>query len=219
MIEKLSNNLNILMAEAHISADELGRRTGLPASTIKKIRNNDNPNPTLTSLLPLAQYFSITLSQLVGDEPLTATRIKGAYQTTSEMIQHIPLISWEEAILWPTTKEIMRHFVTTEHTYGKNAYALIVEEEDWENLAKGTALLVDPSLKPEHRDFVIVHKDGQSTPTLKQVLYDEGQIYLKPVIHGYNITMLTPEHKLLGVIVEYKMHLKKIITKISETVS
>ena len=70
MFEKLCENLNFLMTKNVLNASELARSTGLPASTIKKIRNHDNPNPTLATLRPLAQYFSISLSQLIGDEPL-----------------------------------------------------------------------------------------------------------------------------------------------------
>src|SRR5688572_30667176 len=102
MFEKLSDNLNLLMAEVHISADELSRRTGIPASTIKKIRNRYNPNPTLATLIPLAQFFSVTLGQLVGDEPLPENRLQGLHQNNVIMSQtNLPIISWQEAITWP----------------------------------------------------------------------------------------------------------------------
>ena len=77
-------------------------------------------------------------------------------------------------------------------------------------MAKDTVLLIDPGLEIEHRDLVIVYKKGQKTPTVKQALFDEGQMYLKPVSQGYNIALFTPEHTILGVIVEYKKHLKKL---------
>lgn len=209
MSEKLSKNLNLLMAEARLNAEELSRRIGLPASTIKKIRNNNDSNPTLSTLSPLAKYFSLTISQLVGDEPFPESRTKGSYKIDPVTLNHIPLIAWHEAILWPTIHDPSRSTITTEHKYSKNAYALLVEEDNWENLAKNTALLVEPALEVEHRDFIIVHKSGQKIPTLKQALFDEGQMYLKPVTQGYNIAVFTPEHKILGVIVEYKKHLKK----------
>lgn len=208
MPEKLSENLNLLMAEARLNAEELSRRVGIPASTIKKIRNNNDANPTLSTLLPLAKYFSITISQLVGDESFPDERIKGAYKVNAESLNHIPLISWLNAITWPDGSDEAHHSITTEHNYSKNAYALLVEEDNWENLTKDTILLIDPALQVDHRDFVIVYKNGQKIPTLKQALFDEEQIYLKPVTHGYNIAIFTPEHRILGVIVEYKKHLK-----------
>lgn len=211
MFEKLTDNLNLLMDEKRISADELSRRTDIPSSTIKKIRNHYNPNPTLTTLLPLAKFFSVTLSQLIGDEPLPESRVEGIYQPNSQALQQIPVLSWKEAITWPNTNKRPHTFLSSEYHYGKNAFALIVQEESWENLSKGTALLIDPALVTEHRDYVIVHKRDQTTPTLKQALFDEGELYLKSLFHGQNIIPITPEHRLLGVVVEYKKHLKKSI--------
>lgn len=197
------------MEEAHLNAEELSRRIGIPASTIKKVRNNHDSNPTLATLSPLAKYFSLTITQLVGDEPLPKARMKGTYKIDPEKLNHVPLISWEESITWPTISNSPQFFVSTEHQYSKNAYALLVEEDDWENLARDTALLIDPTIEVDHRDFIIVHKNGQKIPTIKQALYDEGQMYLKPITQGYNITIFTPEHKVLGVVVEYRKHLKK----------
>jgi transcriptional regulator with XRE-family HTH domain len=194
MFDKLSDNLNLLMAEAHISADELGRRTSIPASTIKKIRSRYNPNPTLSTLLPLAHYFLVTLGQLVGDEPLPPERVRGVREDNLV----IPIVSWGEVVR-----------LSSKHDCSQNIYTLIVEEDDWENLAKGTTLLVDPTLHAEHRDFAIIYKEGQAVPTLKQVLYDEERMYLKSLVQGYNITLFTPEHRILGVVVEYKKQLRK----------
>jgi len=208
MFDKLCDNLNLLMSEAHISADELSRRIGIPPSTIKKIRNRYNPNPTLTTLLPLAQYFNITLGQLVGDELLPDKRIRGSYKQPIASQSHIPIISWQEVLAWPASKTSQPKTIVTGYKYDENVYALIVEDDDWENLSKGTALIIDPSIKPEHRDFIIIYKHGQILPSLKQLLHDEEHSYLKPVINGYSIIPLASDHRILGVVVEYKKQLK-----------
>ena len=213
MFKKLSKNLNLLMAEARLNAEELSRRIGLPASTIKKIRNNHDANPTLTTLVPLAKYFSMTISQLVGDESFPKSRLKGTYCPNLDTLSYIPLISWRDAINWPSLNTKSDISIGSEHIYSQKAYALMVEEDGWENLVKNTALLIDPELEIEHRDFIIVYKSGQKLPALKQALLDEGKIYLKSVIQGYNLAILTPEHKLLGVVVEYKKHLRKASDK------
>ena len=49
LLKKLSDNLNLLMAQSRISASELARNINLPATTIKRIRNQDPVNPTLSS--------------------------------------------------------------------------------------------------------------------------------------------------------------------------
>lgn len=196
------------MDEARLNSEELSRRIGLPASTIKKIRNNHDSNPTLSTLSPIAKYFTLSISQLIGDEPFPESRLKGAYRINERILSHIPVISWEMAVLWPSADITPKQTITSEHQYSTDSFALIVEEDDWENLAVGTSLIIDPSLKPAHRDYIIVHRTGQKSPTLRQALFDEGQSYLKPVTPGYNITALTPEHNILGVVVEYKKYLK-----------
>src|SRR3990167_1373890 len=113
MSKKLSKNLNLLMAENRLNAEELSRRIGLPASTIKKIRNNDDANPTLSTLAPLAKYFSLSISQLVGEEPFSTSRIKGSYHIDPALLNHVPLISWQDAITWPTACDQSYPTITT----------------------------------------------------------------------------------------------------------
>ncbi len=209
MFEKLSYNLNLLMAEARISASQLARNTGLPATTIKRMRNNSSANPTLTSLLPIAKFFGISVSQLIGDEKLPDSRLKGAFIGNKELWPKVPILNWEQAVAWKERIDLPElQYTSTDKQVGPKAYALIVGEENWENLAIGTVLIIDPSIEPEHRDYAIVYKEGQKEATLKQVLYDEGEIYLKPIISGYQITRFTDKHKFLGVVIEYKMELK-----------
>lgn len=210
MSEKLKKNLIALMSDVHLSAEELSRRIGLPASTIKKIRSRSDTNPTLSTLIPIAQYFSLSVSQLIGDEPFPAARIKGTYKPNTQILSQLPLISWEDAITWPEQNIQIISTVTTECIYDQNAYALLIEEDNFENLAKGTVLLIDPKLKPAHRDFIIVYKLGQQAPTLKQALFDDGEIYLKPLISGYKMSLLTSEYKCLGIVIEYKKHLREM---------
>lgn len=199
MFEKLSDNLNFLMAKARINASELARKTDLPASTINKIRNRDNSNPTLLTLIPLANYFSMTVSQLVGDESLSGISL---------CARRLPLITWEEAVSWPNIDKENFSLLDIQNKYGENAYALKVEEEGWEGFARDSFLIIDPIVPAEHRDFVIVHKIGQKNSSLKQILYDEGQSYLKPVMTGYKLTECTDQHKILGVVMEYRKQLK-----------
>jgi len=200
MFEKLSDNLNLLMAKARINASELARKTGIPASTIKKIRNRNNPNPTLTTLLPIAQCFAVTVSQLIGDETLPTGNAEKSSQKS------IPLLSWKQAIHWPN--ENAHLYLSLQHPHSDKTFALKVEDEDWQGFTKESLLLIDPHEPVEHRDFVIVHKEGQEISSLRQVLYDEETIYLKPVINGYNITPFSSQHQLLGVVMECRKYLK-----------
>lgn len=197
------------MAEARISASQLAKSTGLPATTIKRIRCNSNANPTLVSLLPISKFFGVSVSQLIGDEELPI-QTNPSTTTHPKAWTKVAIIDWERVIDWPQNMAAEDlEYTSTDREIGDKPYALIVEEENWENLAPNTLLIVDPTLKPEHRDYAIVHRLGDKRATLKQVLFDDGEKYLKPVVTGYQITRLTDKHKFLGVVVEYKMELRR----------
>src|ERR1700721_1959638 len=91
MLKDLSENLNMLMAKARLSSNELAREINIAATTIKRIRNKDQANPTITTLLPIANYFSISLNQLIGNEPFTSTG-------ETCFVHKIPLLSWQDCI-------------------------------------------------------------------------------------------------------------------------
>lgn len=195
----LTENINKLMSSRRLSADELSRRIGLPASTIKKIRNDPSSNPTLQTLITIAAYFKLTVSQLIGETPLEQEKT----------VRSIPVITWREAVNWrgdPPTY-LGRRTTTSDYPFSTFSFSLLITEHDWHHFPKDSALLIDPTLTPKHRDFVLAHKEGQVVPSLKQFLIEDDQIYLKSVIHAQHTIPLTAEHKLLGVIVECKQSL------------
>jgi SOS-response transcriptional repressor LexA len=209
MFELLCDNLNLLMAERGISAVELARRTGVPASTIKKIRNRYDPNPTLTTLWPLAKYFAVTLGQLAGDEPLTLPTTSNLLSNSQQTCQQVHIISWIDAMQESRLAKKDLPTIATENFYSAEAFAIIVTEDNWENLAPGTILLIDPRREVDHGDLVITYKKNSSAATLRKILMDDDQIYLKPFIPSLPVIAKTSEHIILGPVVEYKKQLKK----------
>src|SRR3990167_6212407 len=107
---QLSNNLNYLLDKKKISATKLARELNLPAATIKNIRHGDNLNPTIATLSPIAQYFSVTIGQLVGEESLLEKLNVG-------VVLSVPLFSWEEVLRWPAAEgEQWVNFLDTDYS-------------------------------------------------------------------------------------------------------
>ncbi|MBA3661090.1 MAG: helix-turn-helix domain-containing protein [Gammaproteobacteria bacterium] len=211
MFEKLSDNLNILMAKARVNASELARRTGLPASTIKKIRNSDNPNPTLSTLLPLAAFFSITVSQLIGDNDLNIS-----YKSRSDSLlpkRELPKLTWQQIINWKSDLLFNAPLIPIYHHYSDQAYALCIEDVSWSGFAKDSILIVDPTIAISHKDYVIVYKCGQEEATLRQIFYEDDHIYLKHMNEGYRIIPASAQHTFLGVVMEVRKQFKIINNK------
>lgn len=74
----VSEILTKLMAQQRLTDNELADRAGVPQPTISRIKNGDSRDPRDSTLRPLAQYFGLSVSQLRGDVPLPADRIKVA---------------------------------------------------------------------------------------------------------------------------------------------
>jgi transcriptional regulator with XRE-family HTH domain len=197
--ETLSNNLNLLMANTRMNANELARQTGIPASSIKKIRNNNHPNPTLSTLTPIAHFFSITVSQLIGDTSLSATPT-----APNEPIKMLPIIAWDDAASWPTLTKPAAATIATERHYTQQAFGLSIRENINEIFSKGTVLIIEPDMKPQQHNYVIIQKDLQNSPSIKQVVIEDGKIFLKSILIDQPPILKTHEHRILGIVMEYR---------------
>jgi hypothetical protein len=118
----------------------------------------------------------------------------------------LPVIAWREALNWQIAKttKIGYRTVTTDYPCSKNSFGLAVSDDDWKNLPKDTILIIDPSLKPKHRDLVLIHKQNQTTPQIKQIMFEDNHIYLRSVVHDQHIVPFTNDDIILGVVVETK---------------
>jgi SOS-response transcriptional repressor LexA len=204
MFKALSDNLNLLMARARINSNELARCTGLPATTIKRIRNNEQANPTISTLVPIANYFAISLNDLISSVvPKTSLTAKQSYGKT------IPILTWQQCIDFNKLNyNNISHKVFTEKKVSDKSYALFLKNSEWDFFPNNSLLIIDPLLKVNSGDFVIITKSLKNSASLKKYLIDADKIFLKSLINGLSIETLTSKHRLLGVVVQYKVELR-----------
>lgn len=211
-MKQLNSILKALMTEIRINESELARRTGIGQPVIHRICSGETDNPKVATLSPIANFFAISISQLIGDEPLPVNRIPGTYNPGITGWTQIPLLSWEQAANWPNLGESSKptQTISTDLNLNENSYALTVKDVTMEpRFPEGTVLIVDPNLQPQDRDFVIVHINGQKLPSFKQVLIDGDNVYLKPLNPDFKTVLLDKQHKFLGVMVQARMNFKK----------
>lgn len=205
MLKNLSENLNMLMAKARLTSNELAKQIAIPATTIKRIRNNEQANPTLATLLPIAKYFSISLDKLIGEEKNIINNVGSTMG-----LQRIPVLSWAECIYYNglNSEKYSKQIFIDQHLSQK-AFALLVEDSDLKIFPKNSVLIVEPDTIPAKGDFVIVANEKNNIATIRKYIIEIDQIYLKSMIDGPEISILSPDYKILGVIIQYRMELKK----------
>jgi SOS-response transcriptional repressor LexA len=182
---QVSSILKQLMKAEHVDAAELAEHTGIPQTTINRIRSNPKSNPTLSSLIPIASYFSVTVSQLVGDEPLPPHRLLGEQGAKKRSWSSIPLITWDQTTEWQKHSEDLKkdantQWVYTDVTASDKCFAVSMRGDSMvPRFQEGTLLVLEPSLTPHNRDFVLVLLKGQKEPIFRQIFIDGAESYLK----------------------------------------
>src|SRR3990167_6888325 len=131
----LSLNMKTLMSSAQINASELARRTGIAQPIIHRLSTGQNVNPKLATIKPIARYFMVTVSQLIGEESLPAgSNDQPALRVNTEHKgwNQVPLISWEDALIWPERLAEYKNssqveFVPTDANVSSMAYSLRIQ--------------------------------------------------------------------------------------------
>lgn len=64
----ISHNLRHLMDTAGVGENELARQTGIQQPTIHRIVVGTSRDPRRSTLQPLAEFFGVTVEQLINDD-------------------------------------------------------------------------------------------------------------------------------------------------------
>jgi SOS-response transcriptional repressor LexA len=208
----LSIILKGLMTELEINESELARRTGIGQPVVHRICSGETDNPKVATLSPIANFFAISISQLIGDEPLSPDRIPGTFNPDAQSWRQIPLLAWEQIPSWPklAPKPGPMPTISTDIELSQYSYAVAVRDTTMEpRFPEGTILIVDPDLQPNNLDFAIVHIEGSHLPNFKQILIDGEHTILKPLNSDFKTLLLDKPHKFLGVMIQSRMDFKK----------
>ena len=209
MKNQLSANLLALMNRQSIGGVQLARVTNIPLSTIKNIRKGVNINPTIETLLPLVRYFNVTVEEILSSNLAVEKNVASKSRCSHVEPQAVPIISWEEAVAWPQS-DVNDLQIFTEKRCSEYAFALHLVQNISELFVVPGIFLIDPMCKPEHLDYVMVHKFGLARASIKQFIRDEESCYLKSLVITSKLTSFDKSYRLLGVIVEYRHCIKSL---------
>ena len=197
---RIGQILNRLMTEKKIRAAELARRVNLPQPTIHRIATGACEHPHLSSLEPIADFFSISIDQLKGHEPISWL----------DRVSKVPLLAWEDVLNWPANTDEMKHneLILTDAAVGKTGFALKIKDISMDPVfPKNTVLIADPEKQVRDRSYVIAKLVNHPEAIFRQLLMDAGDHYLKPLspdFDQYKMTRLNNNDKILSVVVQAK---------------
>lgn len=197
---RIGQILNRLMADKKIRVAELARQINLPQPTVHRIATGMCEHPHLSTLKPIANFFSISIDQLKGHEPIPWL----------DRATKVPLLTWDEVLYWSTikTEKSYTEFILTDAAVGKSGFALKIKDASMDPVfPKNTILISDPERQAKDRSYVIAKLVNHTEAIFRQLLVDGGAQYLKPLspdFEKYKLTRLNDKDKILSVVVQAK---------------
>ncbi|HAT9143015.1 TPA: helix-turn-helix domain-containing protein [Legionella pneumophila subsp. pneumophila] len=210
MTMTLSNNLQQLMRiHGNTSVSELARLTGIPQPTIHHILTGSTKNPRKKALEELSRFFSISVEQLIGQEPLPTIIPDGVKKDLQ--ISAIPIVDWNVLKKWPASKADIRdnQEILLNKTIANDSFALIIPDDSMlPRFQQNTLLIFDSGKTPKDRDFVIVHLSKDNKIDFNRLFYENNSFYLRHDLGDGNLqlTKLDPSHdRIIGVLIEERI--------------
>lgn len=208
----LSINLRKLMIHHHLVEAELSKRSGVPVITISRLKNAYTEDPRLSTLLRLADFFAVSLHQLIGLEPLylEADRSKNDNRSTFE----VPMLSWEQIVNWNEAlssiidKEEHLHCVYSDQVSSANAFGLeIISDEYGVLFPKESIVFIDCGLEKSFPYYALIIDKVANNSFIGQMTRIMSKNYL---IHPNNQTINIPfdeaNHTIVGVVSGMKIY-------------
>jgi len=177
----LNNNLQQLMrVHGNLSVSDLAKLVNIPQPTLHHILSGSTKSPRKKLLATLADFFSVSIKQLIGDEPLPNVIPEKIKQDLK--LSTVPIIPWGMIKKWPTNdfidlklNEILLDKKVSDHSFG-----LIIQDASLEPMFPENALLIfDFEKEPLDRHFVLTHLKKNDHIVLNRLFIENNERYIK----------------------------------------
>lgn len=210
--DKLSETLKRILFHKNMRSSDLARATGIPKPTAQRIVAGNCVNPHLSSLIPIADYFDITLEQLRGLAPIDW--LSGIEQLKEFGVNQVPLLGWQDIKAGVSEEIIQLHAkakkILTESLVSTEAFALTLKDSSMEPIFPANSLVIfDPQRGYKDRYYVLVKLAQYDEPLFRQLIIDAADLFVKPLhpdLEHFRMQLLGKDDIIMGVLVEARQH-------------
>lgn len=203
----ISNILNHVITLHGISEAELSRQIGVPRATINRLVSGRTPDPRASTLKAIAEFFNISVDQLLGKQPL----FLGANQSMIATVDtSLPIIDWNQAENWQEVVSRLKpdnHFNWTiaDPSHKKGSFALRLNGESmWPQFQEKTILIIEPTEQVKNKDFVIAYIKKNDEIIFRQLTLEGKYKFLKAFNPMFPTIQMGDEDKIIGVVIQTK---------------
>lgn len=202
----LKNTLELLMQEFQLNTSKLARLTGVSQPIIYRILTGENSNPTLETIKKIANYFEISIAQLVGELPLIEKKI-GQSRICCQLV---PVLQRTQLKSLPDISECkVAEYVYSDKVTAEQNFAFTINDTAMEPIFPKNSLLVfELALNANDQDYVLAAMGGDVV--FKQVLYDGNNLWVKSINPAFKAEKISSnDFSLLGKLVEARIYFSR----------
>ena len=199
----VSKVFNYLIEKSEASQVDIAKKTDIPRSTITRLLAGKTPDPRASTLFAIAQYFGISIDQLLGNQPIFTDN------TNAVTGQHfLPIIDlsnaqqWEHYAQQPVTPE-NQQWIMADPSINNGKFAVrVTGDAMWPQFQEKALLIIDPGRKPKNRDFVIAYSQRDNDIKFRQLILDGKQGKLCPLNQLFEPVPLDDLNNVIGVVIQ-----------------
>lgn len=199
----LAQTLNELIGnDKKLSPAALARNLGIPTNKITRILNGDVTDPKASTLVQIANYFGISIEQLLGLEPIVR---QGKYEQ-QEIARPLPIYEFSHP-----TQMINEWYRWSSNEIDGEYYALVIDTDLYEpTFPQNSLLIVNPDIMPDDRSFIVVKRnDSPQHCSIKKYVVEGNQSYLYPINPKLPVELFDKNlYTVAGVILEVHQKLR-----------
>ncbi|MBA3535177.1 MAG: helix-turn-helix domain-containing protein [Tatlockia sp.] len=205
----LKDNLKKLMIRhGNLSVSDLAKATKLPQPTLHQLYSGTTESPRRKTLEILANYFSVTINQIIGTESLPDTLPKQIKKQLD--IKTTPILSLDDLYNWPDKIDIEnKEEIILENRNCGLTFAIEMIGSSMEPLFPcGCLLIFDVNKIPKDRDCVIIYLNDTDKFSFKRILMDGNASYIKsinPELNDIATIKVTPNDKIIATLLEARL--------------
>ncbi len=212
---KLAFILKKLLFERDIKPVDLARAVNLPPPTIHRLVTGKSTRPYESSLKPIADYFSIEVSQLLGEKPFlsdkkTSDLEKNSNNFKKNHVTSIPLTPWNDLDNFNEKENYSE--IPFVGSISKMGFATIMPDTSMEPFIQRNSIIIfDPFIKPTDRNCILVKLHETKAYVLRQMLIDADHQYLKPLnpdLSAFKMKLLHKNDEIIACLVEIRFNVQ-----------
>lgn len=193
---------DLIEREIKLTPAALARKLGIPTNKITRILNGDVTDPKASTLLQIANYFDITIEQLLGLAPIVREGTSQGLTAT----QALPIFELSQPE--KMTKEWYRW---VPNDIAGDYFTLALDTDLYEpTFQQNSLLIINRDVAPDDRSYILIKKNDNSHHNLIKKYVQEGdQSYLYPINPKLPVEIFDKKlYTVVGVILEVHQKLR-----------